>query len=132
MHNSNDATGQKVFIVDDSPIIVERLYRMMEELEQISVIGNAHNISDSLIAIESLQPDAVILDIHLAENAPETNGIDLLRILRDDYPSMRILMLTNLSGKEYRNKCMELGANYFLDKTNDFHKIQEILAVIKS
>jgi len=123
----------KIFTVDDSPILQERLHTVLQDLKAIQIAGHASNIASALKAIEKILPEVVILDIHLKNDAPSANGLDLLFILRKSYPKMIIMMLTNLATPQYMTRCMELGADYFYDKTNDFEKIPETLkTMIKS
>lgn len=122
--NSMGATKLlKIVTVDDSPIVSGRLQSILNEIEEVEFIGNARNITTALALIDQKRPDVVFLDIHLEEDMPEANGIDLLVILRKKYLPMKILMLTNLTGFHYRNACMAFGADYFFDKSHDFDKI---------
>jgi DNA-binding NarL/FixJ family response regulator len=98
-------------------------------MEHVSVIGNAETIMSALDLIEQEVPDVVILDIQLKADAP-ANGIHLLVILRERYPAMKVIMLTNMTAPQYRTTCMELGADYFFDKSNDFDKINEAITQI--
>lgn len=116
-----------VFIVDDSVIIAERLKDLLKDLNFITSIGNAVNIEDAKLHIEEHEPKVVFLDINLKEKEPNANGISLLSFLRKAYPNMFIVMLTNLSLPQYKQKCLELGADYFYDKTNDFDKIMDTM-----
>ena len=125
-----NAPATKVVIVDDSPIIASRLSQLLGGYALIEISGVATNIPSALDIIELHKPDVVILDIFLKEDAPTSSGITLLGTLRQLYPQMQIIMLTNLSGEAYYNKCMELGANFFLDKSSDFEKIPDLLSQI--
>lgn len=116
----------KVVTVEDSPIITARLQAILGEMQQVAFAGNATNIATALILIEREQPQVVILDIHLEADMPR-NGIDLLIMLRKKFIDMKIIMLTNLTDLQYRNTCLFLGADYFLDKSNEFEKISEIV-----
>lgn len=117
----------KIFIVDDSPVVAERLRQMLNEVDHASVVGAASNITTALCDIKQQQPNVVVLDIHLKDDAPAANGINLLEMLHTKYPDMIIIMLTNLPSERYIKRCLELGANYFLDKSNEFDKIPKIL-----
>lgn len=122
----NTDTAFKVFIVDDSIIIVDRLKAMLSDFRFVSVAGHSHNIADALRVIREIRPDVIILDIHLKDDAP-MGGLDLLEILHREYAAMIIIMLSNFSSPKYIERCRELGADYFLDKSNDFDKIPVIL-----
>ncbi len=121
-----------VFIVDDSVIIAERLKDLLKDLKFITSIGSAENIEDAKLHIEVHEPKVVFLDINLKEDAPNANGISLLEFLRKAYPNMFIVMLTNLSLPQYKQKCLDLGADYFYDKTNDFDKILDMMIGINN
>ncbi|MBL7858444.1 MAG: response regulator transcription factor [Cyclobacteriaceae bacterium] len=117
----------KVVTVDDSPIIAERLQTILDQIEQVVFAGNATNIATALALIEREQPQVVVLDINLRADLPMLNGINLLIMLRKKYIGIKIIMLTNLTHEQYRNTCLVHGADYFLDKSNEFDKIAEIV-----
>ena len=77
--------------------------------------------------IYSCLPVFAILDINIENGEYGQTGIDLLVELRQNYPQMKIIILTNHDELHYRFVCLEKGANYLFDKSNDFHKISEIL-----
>lgn len=118
----------KIVTVDDSPIIAERLQTILDQIDHIIFAGNATNVASALSLIEQEQPQVVILDINLEADLPDLNGINLLIMLRKTYADMKIIMLTNLTHMQYRNTCLANGADYFLDKSNEFEKIAEIVA----
>ena len=117
----------KIVTVDDSPIVAERLKEMLSEMDQVEFAGNACNTSLALELINQQNPNVIILDINLGDSMPSINGIDLLITLRRKYSKMKILMLTNLTERVYRDTCLFLGADYFFDKSNEFEKIPDTL-----
>lgn len=120
----------KVVTVDDSLMVAKRLHIMISEIEGVDVLGNAINISAAKQLISTKKPDIVILDIQLADDEPQGNGMNLLNTLREQYPEMAIIMLTNLIESQYRNTCMAMGANYFFDKSIDFEKVPDAIRII--
>jgi CheY-like chemotaxis protein len=130
MKGENMDSMLKIVTVDDSALVAERLRTLLSEIEYAEFSGNAVNVSEALILISEQQPHVVILDIHLEDNKTAFNGMDLLTILRKQYPKMKIIMLTNLTAPQYRSTCLTLGADYFLDKSNDFENIPETLKEI--
>jgi DNA-binding NarL/FixJ family response regulator len=124
---SRGRKGLNVFIVDDSSIIVEQLSLLLSDLKDVKLLGHADTIYTAITTIEKVNPDLVILDIHLKDDAPYANGIDLLSILRKTYPDLIIVMYTNMAGSHYRRKCEQSGASYFFDKSQEFEKLYEVI-----
>ena len=111
-----------IYIVDDSKVVRERLVNMLSEIDGVEVCGQAQNAAEAIAGIRSLKPRVVILDIQM----PGGSGIEVLRTIKQDIRPPVVMMLTNHSYQQYRDKCMELGADYFFDKTHDFENITEI------
>ncbi len=113
----------KVFIADDSQVIRERLSALLSDIEGIEVIGEAQDGFEARDGILTLKPDVVILDIRM----PGRNGIDVLRDIKESNPDIMVIILTNYPYPQYRRRCMEKGADYFFDKSNEFEKVIEII-----
>lgn len=129
---SKAATSEslRVITVDDSPLILKRIEQLVDEIPGIELRGKAGTIADALALIDAEQPDVILLDIFLTNDKPKS-GIDLLHIVTRMYPRIKIIMLTNLTDSSYRTMCKLSGAYMFLDKSNDFEKIPEILIEIR-
>jgi DNA-binding NarL/FixJ family response regulator len=121
----------KILIVEDSPYIAARVRVMIADDENHEFVGIAKNVSKATELIGEKKPDVILLDIHLEDEISGFNGIDLLKKVRQEHPGIVVIMLTNFSELLYRNKCMQLGAHYFYDKSNDFDKIPETLKTIR-
>jgi len=113
----------KVFIVDDSEIVIERLKTMLSEVKEIEVIGKANNPFDAINGIRTLHPDAVILDLQM----PGGSGIGVLLSIKRNSSAPVVLVLTNYPYPQYRKKCMEAGADFFFDKSTEFERVPEVL-----
>ena len=116
--------------MDDSPVMAERMEQMLHDLSGVEFLGHAESIPLALQLIIKKNPGVVILDIHLKKDEPK-NGIDLLATLKKQYPGLKIIMLSNFSEPQYRETCLRLGADYFLDKTHEFERIPDILGLIR-
>ena len=112
----------RVFIVDDSAIIRERLNTILSELKGIEIIGQAKGSTEAEEAIPKLKPDVVILDIRMHGG----NGIEVLKNIKKDKNSPLVIMLTNYPYPQYRKKCKDAGANFFFDKSTEFEKVIEV------
>jgi DNA-binding NarL/FixJ family response regulator len=113
----------KVLIVDDSDIMRERLVTIISEIEGVKVIGQAQNADEAMELVEKLEPDAVILDIRMTGES----GISVLQKIKTKKPAPIVIVFTNYPYPQYRQICLKLGADFFLDKSSEFHKLPEIL-----
>jgi len=117
----------KVFIADDSLIVRERLTTMLVELAGVEVVGQAENVAEAISAIGRLQPDVVILDIRM----PGGSGIDVLRNIKLNGAGPMVIILTNYPYSGYRQRCMQAGADFFLDKSAEFEQIPLLVERLK-
>jgi len=113
----------KVLIVDDSKIVCKGLKQMLNNIADVEIVGQAHNAEDAITSISESKPYVVILDINL----PGRSGIEVLKDIRKKKLSSRVIMLTNYPYPQYRKKCEELGADYFLDKVAEIEKIPKLI-----
>jgi DNA-binding NarL/FixJ family response regulator len=114
----------KVFIVDDSQAVRERLVTLLKDMDDVEVVGQAGDVRKAVESIQATRPEVVILDIRM----PGGSGIDVLQAIKADYPAPVTIMLTNYPYSQYRKRCMEAGADFFLDKSSEFHKVPQVLA----
>ena len=112
----------KVFIADDSLVVREHLVTMLDELPRIVIVGQAENVAEAINGILELRPDVVILDIRM----PDGSGIDVLQTIKQGEPAPMVIILTNYPYPAYRQKCLQAGADFFLDKSTEFDQIPEL------
>jgi DNA-binding NarL/FixJ family response regulator len=113
----------KVFLVEDSLAIRERL-RYMVGAAGSEVVGEASGEAEAVAGVTATRPDLVVLDLCLASGS----GVEALKRIKDGYPALRVVVLTNHVDPQYRKRCDELGADYFLDKSKEFSKLPALLA----
>lgn len=118
----------KIITVEDSAIILSRMKSLLSDISGVDFLGNASTVPEALALIKTGRPDVAILDIHLG--SPDGNGIDLLLLIRRIYPTMIVIMLTNMTEPFYRTQCEKAGADFFLDKSNEFDRITDTLTRI--
>jgi DNA-binding NarL/FixJ family response regulator len=117
-------TGKTILIVEDSPLITVRLLALLQGLDNVGFIDHVGSCSSAMSHIRKSLPDIVLLDINLSGG----NGLDLLRYIKGHHPGTAVIMLTNLVDAYYRRKCKELGATHFIDKSNEFQKVPDIIS----
>ena len=124
MNNNAMLVGDvKVFVVEDSALVRERLIEMIREVDGVDVVGEADSYGTAVEGIMSTHPDVAILDVSLAEG----NGIEVLAHVKPRLPGLRGIVLTNYNSPQHLKASADAGAEYFLDKSVDFERITEIL-----
>ena len=114
---------KKVFIVDDSPVVRERLATLLSDLPSVEIVGQAEIAFEAISATRRLKPDVMLLDISM----PGGSGIHVLEMVKKERPAPLVIMLTNFAHEQYRQKCLQLGADYFFDKSTEFEKVLSVL-----
>jgi len=118
----------RLFLVEDSPAVRERLLEMIGDINDVTVVGQADNYQDAVDGIMRNRPDVAIFDIRLAEGS----GIDAMVEVKRHLPGLRGIVLTNYATPQHEKASADAGAEYFLDKSADFERIAEILEIMKS
>jgi DNA-binding NarL/FixJ family response regulator len=114
-----------VLIVDDSQLVAERLEGMLTQIsEDLRVIWHAQSAAEGRQAFRCGKPDVIILDVQM----PGGNGIDLLPEVKGETPAPVVIVLTNYPFPQYRDRCLEAGADYFFDKSGQFEEVSTVLA----
>ncbi|HMU09665.1 MAG TPA: response regulator [Ferruginibacter sp.] len=114
---------KSLLIVDDSILIVQRLTGLLKEAKVSRKVFTAENYNEAVKIIDENKPAIVLLDIQL----PGKNGIDLLRWINQEYPAIKVVMITNQVSEYYQRLCKEIGAVGFVDKSKDFDLIPKLI-----
>jgi DNA-binding NarL/FixJ family response regulator len=114
----------KIVIADDSYLMRVRIRSLLIGINKNSVLYEAKNGLEALQLIIEKKPDLAILDIRM----PEMNGIEVLKKIRELKMIVKVCILTNYAYPQYRKRCFETGADYFLRKTEDFKEINTIIS----
>jgi two-component system, OmpR family, response regulator len=115
---------QTVFLVDDSDVVREHLAQLVRSVPGARVVGEADMAFDAIYAIRRLKPSVVVLDIAM----PGGSGIEVLEAIRREAHRPTVIMLTNFSQDRHRERCLELGADHFLDKLSQIDRLPEVIA----
>lgn len=116
----------KIFLVEDSGVILAYLRQVVSEIADAEVMAEAASQEAAIAGISLMQPDVAILDLTLASGS----GIEVLRHIKRRHPVIKAIVLTNRSEAPYRDRCMALGADLFLDKSRDFEQLKQHLATL--
>jgi DNA-binding NarL/FixJ family response regulator len=108
----------KVFLVDDSALIRERVAAMLAACE-MDIVGAAQTPEASIDGILAAHPDVVVLDVQLEGGT----GLQVLRAVRQAEPDIAFVVFSNNAGPAYRKRYLGEGAERFLDKTTEFDQL---------
>ncbi len=97
---------------------------MLSKINGVDITGASGNVEDAIIEIREQDPDIVILDIRLHGGS----GIDVLKSVKEEKPETVVIIFTNHMYPEYINRCKELNADYFYDKSSDFPQLIELIS----
>lgn len=102
----------KVLIVDDHPILRHGIKTMLFTFDDIVVVGEAGNGSETLARCDETNPDVILMDVVM----PGMNGVDTTRAVLKRYPQVKIIMLTSFPNQDLVQETLEAGAVGFLLK----------------
>ncbi len=105
----------RILLVDDQYLIRQGLKSMLESNDDMQVIGEAENGQRALDQIPTLQPDIVLMDIRM----PVMDGVAATGAIAQQYPNVKVLVLTTFDDDEYVSQAMRLGAKGYLLKDTE-------------
>lgn len=117
----------KVMIIDDEPIIVEGLQKIVPwEKWNCNVDAVAYNGVDGLELINGVRPDIIISDISM----PQMDGLSMIASVKSQFPGLEIIILTGYRNFDYARQAINLGVTRFLLKPSKMDEIEEALSFI--
>ena len=117
--------GMKIFLVEDSGPVRERLAAMLSAIPGATLVGTAEQADAAIRGILTARPEVVVLDISLSGG---TSGFDVLRSVRNVAPDIDFYMLSNFAAEPYRQLAQRLGAREFFDKSKEFDRVRQLIA----
>jgi two-component system response regulator NreC len=121
----NKRTKRKIrlLLVDDHPLVREGIRSCLLPHQQLEIVGEAADGREALVKTKELQPDIVLMDINL----PRTSGLEATRLLRQEAPQTKVLILTVHNNKEYVLQIVQAGARgYVLKDTSPLELVEAI------
>jgi len=118
----------RLLICDDQAIVCEGLRAILEPIQQIEVVGVANNGVDAIALTRATQPNLVLMDLKM----PQMNGIQATKAICEQFPDVRILVLTTYDADEWVIDAIRAGAaGYVLKDTPQEDLIKAIMETMK-
>jgi DNA-binding NarL/FixJ family response regulator len=114
-----------IYIVEDSPVVLERLVEAVHDVPNARVVGSAEAVTSALEGVRNFNPRVLILDVQLREGS----GFMLLKRMRAEGVTRpeTVIIVTNYPNDDYRTASRECGVDHFFDKGGEFNKVRELL-----
>jgi DNA-binding NarL/FixJ family response regulator len=116
----------RVVLADDESLFVEALAALLDLDERIDVVGRAHDGLEALRLAATVRPDVVLMDLGM----PRINGTGATRILRSDYPSVQVVIVTASNAPEDVERARDAGAAAYVTKDRVGTELADILVEV--
>ncbi len=114
----------RVLIVDDHAILRDGIRSLLERQEDIRVVGEASSGREAISRVSELLPDIVLMDIAM----PDMNGLEATRQIKELFPQVNVLILTQHDNREYIIPLLRSGASGYVLKRSGG---REVVAAIR-
>ena len=118
----------RVLIADDHAIVRSGISRMLEDQEDIQIVGESTDGQEAIQKVLETRPDVILLDISM----PGMDGLDVTKQLKAIDPNVRILILTMHAEEQYAPRLMRAGAMGYVTKHAAPEELVKAIQVIHS
>lgn len=105
-------TKQRILIVDDHEVVRLGLKALLEQHPNFEVVAEASNAKEAIDQVERFLPDVVLMDIRL----PGASGIEACEEITNNYPDIKVIMLTSYAEDEMLFSAIRSGASGYVLK----------------
>jgi DNA-binding NarL/FixJ family response regulator len=115
--------GKRLMVVDDHPVFRHGLCQFLSQFSDVIICGEASNAQSAIAVMRLHQPAVVLLDVSM----PGTNGIELIKQMLAEQPSLIILMISMHDESLYALRALRAGARGYVMKQQAMENILEAL-----
>ncbi|MEX1138070.1 MAG: response regulator transcription factor [Bacteroidota bacterium] len=113
----------KILVVDDHAAFRRSLAEFLRSQAGIELVGEAANGKEAVEQTAELHPDLVLMDVSM----PTMGGYDATRIIKNQHPATRVIMLSSHVGEVYRTAARESEADGYIEKTSMKTELRQLL-----
>jgi DNA-binding NarL/FixJ family response regulator len=111
--HANVTNGKtRIFIVDDHPIVRQGLTQLINQEEDMTVVGEAANVAEAVQGIAKMKPDLALVDISLKG----ASGLELTKTILAGHPQMSVLIISMYDESLYVERALKAGAKGYIMK----------------
>lgn len=102
----------RMIVVDDSPELLEVVCALLEQNEDVEIIGRGSDGSEALGLVSAMEPDLVLMDVQM----PHVDGIAAAALITMHFPRTTVVLMSGSDSPELRSHCIACGAHAFIHK----------------
>ena len=116
----------RILLADDQPLFRRAIATLIEEQPELTVVGEAENGLQAVEMAHRLQPDLVVMDVQM----PVMNGVEAVRLIRDQLPAIKVVMLTVSDADDHLFDAIRFGAHGYLLKDLRPDQLYDLLRAV--
>lgn len=126
--NAGATDKLQIIVADDHPTFRTGIRQIIETVPELCVIAEANNGRELLDKLEAHQCDLVVLDLSM----PEMNGLEVLAVIKEQFPEIKILIVTMHKEREFFKYALAKGVDGYILKSEVPEKMLASILDIKS
>lgn len=118
----------RVLVADDHAVVRKGLVQILSDTESIRVVGEAPNAADAIRQLRQTPCDVLLMDVSM----PGKNGIEALKIVKEEFPQLKVLILSMYPEDQFGVRALKAGASGYLTKDSAPEQLIEAVDRIMS
>jgi DNA-binding NarL/FixJ family response regulator len=116
----------RLFLADDQDLIRRGLRTLLTTDPGLQVVGEAENARKALDLFPQLKPDVVLMDVRM----PVMDGVAGAKAIQQQFPQIKVLMLTTFDDQDYVTQALQSGAAGYLLKDTPFEELTQVIRLV--
>lgn len=116
----------RILLADDHPMVRSGLIKLLEPFKEFIIIGEASDGEEAVAMTKKLEPDVVIIDLSM----PKLSGVEATKIIRKNFPSAKVLVLTMYDNEEYVYQILKSGAGGYMLKNSGRDELADAIRAV--
>lgn len=117
-----------ILLADDHKMVREGIRCLLENVPEFNVVGEAADGYECISLVNKTKPNIVLLDIDM----PDMNGIEALRVIKEQKMLCKVIMLTRHNEIDYLMKALEIGCDGYILKESSFDTLKKAIFKVYS
>lgn len=117
-----------VLVADDQELIRQSLQIVLNTKEELNVTDTVSNGQEVIQSVREQKPDVILMDIRM----PKMDGVQCTKIIKENYPDIKIIILTTFDDDEFVFNALKNGASGYLLKGVSMDELEEAIKTVHS